>query len=157
MLFFNSHASSAGPSIRRRGHGRQSGQWSLPLCVPGFGLPIGVFCPWKPESNKNNRLPHTIADWFPDVLGSQLTLRDRHMLQFMNRTTDKPEWTRKVFDQGIAAKWEEEGVLWAKRLPEHGDWWLSEVVFQVCMQELREKAKMYEEKGLVALLDAEVT
>lgn len=123
------------------------------LSLPGFGRPVTQMSVWT-RHGEQKRLPHAIADWFGS---SGITLRERRMLEFMNQVTDKPDWTRKVCDEEIVAKWKEEGVRWDERLPEIGDWWLSETMFEVCMQELREKAKVYEEKGLVAVLDAEAT
>jgi hypothetical protein len=79
------------------------------------------------------------------------------MLDFMNQITDKPDWHKKVFDDAIVSNWKAEGIRWDDSLPEKGDWWLSEKMFEVCMLELQEKARMFEDKGFVAVLDAEAT
>jgi hypothetical protein len=45
------------------------------------------------------------------------------MLAFIDSITDKPDWTRKVFDLDIVAKWKEEalGMDWTKAGIEGGD------------------------------------
>lgn len=39
-----------------------------------------------------------------------VTVRERRMLEFMGQITDKPEWQRKVHDEGILGKWREEAA-----------------------------------------------
>jgi hypothetical protein len=38
------------------------------------------------------------------------TNRDRIMIAFMNIITDGPDWTRKVYDEVVVAKWKEEAM-----------------------------------------------
>jgi len=45
-----------------------------------------------------------VLDWSHSVM----SIRDRNMLQFMNIITDKPEWTRKVYNEKIVGKWKAE-------------------------------------------------
>jgi len=100
------------------------------LCVPGFGLAVD-----EPHPT-NNRLPHAIQD---SVKSQGITLRERRMLDFMGQITDKPGWTRKVFDKMTIAKWREEAVRWDSSLPEKGDWWLSEIMFETSIREYKRR------------------
>ncbi|KAF2269107.1 hypothetical protein CC78DRAFT_557965 [Lojkania enalia] len=123
------------------------------IALPGFGLPVTTLAEWDRKKSLV-RFPHGIADYF----GSNgITLRERRMLQFMDQISDKPEWERKVFNEEIVGKWKEEAVRWDDSLPEKGDFWLSENMFECCIKELREKAQLSKEKGFVAVLDAEAT
>jgi hypothetical protein len=124
------------------------------LRMPGFGLPVDTLFTQKNRYTGRNHLPHAITDY---VSSNGITLRERRMLEFIGQITDKPNWTSKVFDKEIIAKWKGEGVRWDASLPEAGDWWLSETMFEVCIQELQEKAKVYEKTGVVAVLDVEAT
>lgn len=121
--------------------------------LPGFGLPVNTLPKWG-QKGEQERFPHAISDYLPS---SGVTVRERRMLEFMNQITDKPEWERKIFDQDIVAKWEKEAVQWDENLPEKGDWWLSQKMFDVCVEELREKAQRFKEVGFVPVLDAEAT
>ncbi|KAF2687654.1 hypothetical protein K458DRAFT_331850 [Lentithecium fluviatile CBS 122367] len=123
------------------------------LCVPGFGLPVYHYGKWN-RQHGGDRLPHAISDWFTS---RGITLRERRMLEFISQITDKPNWARKVFDEKIVAKWKEEAVRWDESIPDSGDWWLSEKMFEVCMHELQEKAGMEAETGMIFVLDAEST
>lgn len=40
--------------------------------------------------------------------GTPATLRERDMIAVLDKLTDKPDWERKVYDDGILAKWREE-------------------------------------------------
>ncbi|KAF2650993.1 hypothetical protein K491DRAFT_720260 [Lophiostoma macrostomum CBS 122681] len=124
------------------------------ISLPGFGLPVKTLPLEWTQTNERSRFPHAIADFFPS---KGVTLRELRMLNFMNQITDKPDWHKKVFDDAIVSKWKAEGVRWDDSLPEKGDWWLSERMFEACMSELQEKARLYEERGFVAVLDAEAT
>ncbi|KAF2711822.1 hypothetical protein K504DRAFT_465561 [Pleomassaria siparia CBS 279.74] len=123
------------------------------IVLPGFGLPIDALSKWA-RNGKQDRLPHAIADYFASA---GITGRERRMLQFMSQITDKPAWNTKVFHKDIIAKWRNEAVRWDGTLPEKGDWWLSEKMFDVCVQELQEKAKAFAETGFVSVLDVEAT
>lgn len=50
------------------------------------------------------RFSNAIQDWS----ATPLTLRERSMIAFMGEITDKPEWTRKIFDDEILSKWRKE-------------------------------------------------
>ena len=73
--------------------------------LPGFGLPIDYLPKWS-KGDTTTRFPHAIADY---VATEGVTVRERRMLAFIDNITDKPEWEHKVFDEGIVAKWREEG------------------------------------------------
>lgn len=90
------------------------------------------------------------------------------MLFFVDQISDKPDWTRKVRDEAIVAKWKQEArdMDWSKVI-EGGDMsdqmlayvCLLEVlrsgtdVLQ-CIEELRYKADLYEKTGIIPILDA---
>lgn len=92
--------------------------------LPGFGRPINdVPLEQLDGHGKRLRFPHAIADSC-DTEG--VTVRERRMLDFINQITDKPEWERKVFDEAIVAKWQEEGCVWNEDLT---DYYLSSDMF----------------------------
>ncbi|CAK3792888.1 Hypothetical predicted protein [Lecanosticta acicola] len=95
------------------------------------------------------RFPNAIQDW----TGSARTLRERSMLALMADITDKPEWTRKVFDEGIVEKWRKEAAEHAKtQVPERT---VSQKMFEFCIAELRDYAKAQEASNFVPALDAD--
>jgi hypothetical protein len=57
-------------------------------------------------------------DWSHEVI----TIRERCMLFFVDRISDKPDWIRKVHDEEVVAKWKQEAkeLDWTKVF-EHGD------------------------------------
>jgi hypothetical protein len=85
--------------------------------LPGFGLPYND---WGPDTNFGMaELLSAVVGWNHDLM----TVRERCMLFFVNSITDKPEWYRKVHDEEIVAKWEQEAKAldWGKVGFEHGD------------------------------------
>jgi hypothetical protein len=154
-----------------------SSQRSIPdrtsrVQLPGFGLPVQhlpLYSKGNPE--KCQRFPHAIADY---LASKGVTLRERRMLDFIDKISDKPEWERKVFDENIVSKYRAEACVYADDI---GDEILSEQMFDYvslsclrwrkysdhrtsvlqCIAELRDKAKTYQETGMVAVLDAETT
>lgn len=44
-------------------------------------------------------------------------LRELSMIRVMDQLTDKPEWTRKVYDEVIVAKWKNEAMEAFKNKP----------------------------------------
>ncbi|KAJ2915553.1 hypothetical protein MD484_g4880, partial [Candolleomyces efflorescens] len=71
---------------------------------------------------------------------SPLTLRELTMLRFMNKVTDKPEWTTKVFDETIIAKWKEESVNLSDASTSTE---ISEQMFSYCISELQHLSKKH--------------
>ncbi|KAK2753241.1 hypothetical protein FQN54_007932 [Arachnomyces sp. PD_36] len=107
--------------------------WAVRL--PGLGRPLTDFPPSVVDKHgRRVRFPHAIAD---PCLGMALTVREKRMMEFINKITDKPEWERKVLDEAIVTKWREEACYW-------------------CMEELRDKAAHYESSRLVAVLDGQL-
>ncbi|ORY01046.1 hypothetical protein BCR34DRAFT_522221 [Clohesyomyces aquaticus] len=118
--------------------------------LPGFGHPVADM---DVDGWDELRFLHAIEN---NPCSDGITLRERRMLEFMTQISDKPEWSRKVFDEAIVAKWKEEAVRWDETIPGNGDLWLSETMFECCMLELREKADVYEKQGFVSVLDCEL-
>jgi hypothetical protein len=85
--------------------------------LPGFGLPMQHTPPLRIRlengENKRGRFPHAIADYFSSA---GVKLRERRMLDFIDKITDKPEWDRKVFDEAILGKWHEEACRYSEEL-----------------------------------------
>lgn len=69
-----------------------------PRKFPRFGLPV--------DDMPDELFPDTIMSWD----GTPFTVRERTMMALMERITDKPEWERKVFDEGIVEKWRVEAM-----------------------------------------------
>ncbi|KAF9638029.1 hypothetical protein BFW01_g8926 [Lasiodiplodia theobromae] len=120
------------------------------ITLPGFGLPVDALSTWAPGYNKK-RFPHAISDYFAT---DGLTVRERRMLDFINKITDKPGWDSKVFDDDIVSKWRTEACRYDESLK---DEYLSQAMFNYCISELQDKASLHREKGLVAVMDADAT
>ena len=80
--------------------------------LPGFGLPL----------EQESRIPNAMDSW--DT--SPITVRERSMIAAMATIKDKQDWTRKVFDETIVAKWRAEALefgkdLVAQSVPNEGD------------------------------------
>ncbi|CAK7225274.1 hypothetical protein SBRCBS47491_005831 [Sporothrix bragantina] len=118
--------------------------------LPGFGLSRSSG--W---GRADKTFPHALEEEGRGKLSMGVTLRERRMLDFMGSITDKPEWERKVHDEDIVAKWRAE----AKAMPnvENNDVYMSDKMFDNCIEELREKAGRLAETGFVTTLDSEVT
>ncbi|ROW11546.1 hypothetical protein VMCG_01299 [Cytospora schulzeri] len=116
-----------------------------------------------------------------------LPVREVAMMGIMDRLTDKKDWHKKVFDDAIVEKWREEAMsipdeeyLRVAAAP-NSDWEpghvlrhvtsqglrielptrikgiMSRGAFDYCIQELRSKAKHFEQTGIVPTLDASTT
>ncbi|KAG7045184.1 duf1665 domain containing protein [Colletotrichum scovillei] len=114
--------------------------------LPGYGLPLNYL------PDKRDRFPVLMEDTNKSWKASTLLIREVCMLKFMEDITNKPEWWRKVRDPVISARWKEEvqGLDWAA-YRSHGDF--TKNMAEACMQELRKKAALYEETGLIPVLD----
>ncbi|SPO01965.1 uncharacterized protein DNG_04638 [Cephalotrichum gorgonifer] len=113
------------------------------LRVPGVGKPV--------QDQEGAAFPSAVlGDWH----SVGVTLREKRMLAFVDEITDKPEWERKVFDDEIVEKWRAEGSVRPEAL--EGDVVLSDEMFDFCIKELRDKAAIYKETGLINVLDAEL-
>ncbi|VUC20371.1 unnamed protein product [Clonostachys rosea] len=116
------------------------------LKVPGFGLPLNHLL----ESTE--RFPVLVGDRDLDWLANTLLIREACMLELMETLTNKPEWWVKVFDSEITSKWKMEalGMDWGQYL-EHADFTPNMV--DLCINELRTKAALYEKTGLIPVMD----
>lgn len=90
--------------------------------LPGFGLPIDTWPAWSRKKNKK-RFPHAISEF---GTAKAITLRERRMLDFINKISDKPEWDRKVFDEAIVSEWRAEATCYDDKIE---DFYLSEQMF----------------------------
>lgn len=120
--------------------------------LPGFGLPITT---WGTSGDGEDDDEENPSKQLSAVKGWQhavMTNRDRCMLALVNELSDKPDWTRKVFDKAIVEKWKEEALTmgWEK-VVEYGD--MSPEMVWKGILELRDKAKFYDEHGFVPVLD----
>lgn len=112
--------------------------------LPGFGLPVHS----RPDNLFRNALD-SVNLGEGDVQLPLTTLREFTMLHLMNQLTDKPNWHKKVFDETIALKWK------AEILPaEDND--ITEEMVDWCIDELRYKAKIFEETGAVSVYNGDV-
>ncbi|KAF9519028.1 hypothetical protein BS47DRAFT_1388452 [Hydnum rufescens UP504] len=121
--------------------------------LPGFNLPLN----FMPDGAKFWNLGKQLINSRSLVDGSYksftfnitetglplITLRELRMLQFMNQITDKPDWYVKVFDHEIVSKWRNEALS----SPEY----MSEKMVDYCIAELRYKAKVYKDTGLISV------
>ncbi|KAJ3520196.1 hypothetical protein NMY22_g12856 [Coprinellus aureogranulatus] len=71
-----------------------------------------------------------------------ITLREITMLQFMNAVTDKPDWTKKVFDEGIVQEWKQEAVTLDPEEPVESQ--MTDIMFNSCIDELRYFAEQHD-------------
>ncbi|PHH89909.1 hypothetical protein CDD83_4999 [Cordyceps sp. RAO-2017] len=117
-----------------------------PLKLPGYGLPLGYLPP------SSSRFPILMGISKRDWAARTLLVREVCMLRFMEDITNKPEWWMKVRDPRISGKWmrEAQRMDWGQ-YRRHGDFTKKMAV--ACMQELRRKADLYEETGLIPVLD----
>ncbi|KAK7182143.1 hypothetical protein DPSP01_014065 [Paraphaeosphaeria sporulosa] len=97
------------------------------------------------------RFKNAISDWS----GTPLMLSERNMIAVMDRLTDKPEWTRKVFDEEIVAKWKKEAIEKFKDEPPQKQF--SVKMWDYCLAEMREYAGLEKEHGFVPALEATAT
>ncbi|KAK7709768.1 hypothetical protein SLS64_006009 [Diaporthe eres] len=104
--------------------------------VPGFSYY------YQFELEARERFRHGANDF---QQSPRLTAREVAMLGVMNALTDKPDWHKKVFDEEIVAKWKQEACA----LP-----LISDMAWDWCLTELRDKAKRFERIGRVLVLDA---
>ena len=77
--------------------------------LPGFGLPIdqdleveGFVWDW----DKNHRAGDTgaVFHW----TASNVTVRERSMMQMMDKISDTPTWRSQVFDEVLVQRWKTE-------------------------------------------------
>ncbi|GKT46759.1 uncharacterized protein ColSpa_06940 [Colletotrichum spaethianum] len=112
-----------------------------PLIRPGFGYDLTVI--------PRGAFPSATHDWN----ASTLTFLELAMLWFIEQITNKPDWHVKVFNDDIVSKWKTEvmAVDWEAVDLAHAHF--TDAMFDWCLAELREKAKLYEATGLVPVFD----
>ncbi|KAH8887891.1 hypothetical protein GQ53DRAFT_808840 [Thozetella sp. PMI_491] len=118
-----------------------------PLEVPGFnGVSLDKSLDrhgyYTPESVARQPFAHGCDSWSAD----RLTVREISMLRLMDTITDKAEWTRKIFDDGIVARWKAESMA----LP---DDMISEQAWDWVLTELRDRAPDFDAKKRVLTYD----
>ncbi|KAF5507238.1 hypothetical protein CGCA056_v012745 [Colletotrichum aenigma] len=115
---------------------------------PGFGMPLGHM----PDAE--NRFPLLYMDdrWGGGWRAATLLIRECCMMKFINALSDKPEWWLKVQDDEIAEKWKKEALSmdWTLYL-KHADF--TPAMADACISELKKKAVLYEQTGLMPVLD----
>ncbi|KAI7542407.1 hypothetical protein KC331_g8000 [Hortaea werneckii] len=90
--------------------------------------------------------------------GTPAMLRERAMMAVLNKLTDKPDWERKVYDDGILGKWREESRRFGESMRLSGpDDGFSDAMFDYCAAELRDYASISKTHGFVPAIDATAT
>ncbi|OTB04123.1 hypothetical protein M426DRAFT_23241 [Hypoxylon sp. CI-4A] len=77
-------------------------------------------------------------------------------MEFMNQMTDNPDWDKMVFDESIVAKWKKTATSYPLKFLPRDDVFMSNKMFRMCLNELREKAEHFKKTGYVTVLDAEL-
>ncbi|KAL1870237.1 hypothetical protein Daus18300_005302 [Diaporthe australafricana] len=106
------------------------------LQVPGF------FHYYRFELDDDDRFRHGANDFQQTP---RLTAREVAMLGVMNALTDKPDWQKKVFNEDIVGRWKAEAR--AVQL-------MSDMAWDWCLAELRDKARRFEKTGRILVLDS---
>ncbi|KAF9871992.1 hypothetical protein CkaCkLH20_10624 [Colletotrichum karsti] len=117
-----------------------------PIKLPGFGLPLNH----KPESH----FPTAVDDWFQSW---PHTIRERCMVTLMEEVTLEKDWDSKAFSDSAISDWKKRVMAKKWRRDDgirHGDF--TETMFECFIEELQGKAKLYQETGIVPVLDIEV-
>lgn len=107
------------------------------LEVPGFHLP--QTCAHLPQADFDNAFRNRF------VQQPRLVQREIAILEAINNVTDRPNWHLDVFNEDLAAQWGREAMI--NKL-------IDETAWKWCIAELRDKARVYEEKKHVLVLDA---
>ncbi|GFN18196.1 hypothetical protein AtubIFM55763_004600 [Aspergillus tubingensis] len=111
-----------------------------PLRVPGFGA-----IPLDYELPSDARFAHGIKEWRQ---APAVTARELAMTAVMNRLTDRPNWHVDVFDDVAVAHWRQDSTASIAMNP-----LLSDRAWEWCVQELRDKATEFQQKGHIRVLD----
>ncbi|KAI0138231.1 hypothetical protein BJ166DRAFT_544557 [Pestalotiopsis sp. NC0098] len=104
-----------------------------PLEVPGFYLTLIRQVQYRSD------FP------YPFVQRPRLLQREIAILEAINKVTDRSNWHVDAFNEELVAKWGREAM---------NDELLDETAWKWCVAELRDKARVYEEKKYVLVLDA---
>ncbi|EPE02455.1 hypothetical protein F503_06748 [Ophiostoma piceae UAMH 11346] len=130
-----------------------------PLRVPGFGgMPMTFQLP------ANSRFAHGFNEWRQSPI---ITAQEQAMVIVMNRLTDKPGWSELIFDDETVAQWRAEldaERAQTRQCKDTSGKTLTDVflanprllrgaTWDWCVQELRDKARDFRERGHVRVLD----
>ncbi|OQD68261.1 hypothetical protein PENPOL_c003G05807 [Penicillium polonicum] len=124
------------------------------FALPGFNRPLD-FAPME-----KNIYGVESRSMFPSALDDRdiqagfvelpvLTLREMHMVEFMEDLTDIPEWWKKVFEPDTQDKWKKAALSSGKDITLNMAEWI--------IDELQFKAMIYETAQVVALYNGDVT
>lgn len=117
-----------------------TGTKNTPLQVPGLnGIDLDASTPWGGSED----FPEFATDLEWDNM--RATAREVAMVGLVNEITDRPDWHRRIFNEDYV-------VELAQFAYEYDDL-ISEKAWAWCLQELRFKARRFEETGRVAALD----
>ncbi|KAK4867793.1 hypothetical protein LT330_006654 [Penicillium expansum] len=124
------------------------------FALPGFNRPLD-FAPMEKNVygvESRSMFPSALDDrdiqaGFVDL--PVLTLREMHMVEFMEDLTDIPEWWKKVFDPATQEKWKKTAMNSGKDITLNMAEWI--------IDELQFKAMIYETTDVVALYNGDVT
>ncbi|PHH66824.1 hypothetical protein CDD81_5956 [Ophiocordyceps australis] len=124
----------------------QADQHDTTLKRPGFGLPLNTM----PSSH--SRFPVLMGDQDKDWAAATLLIREVCMLKMIEDLTNKPDWWLKVHKADVAARWKSEAVAmdWLAYRA-HADF--TPNMAEACIQEMRKKALLYQQTGLIPVLD----
>ncbi|KAJ0368393.1 hypothetical protein COL154_002677 [Colletotrichum chrysophilum] len=111
------------------------------LVRPGFGLGVNAM--------PKKMFPSAVLDW----TAITLTYSELAIMWFIEQITNKPDWHVKVFNDDIAAKWKAEvmAVDWASVGLKYAHF--DDDMFEWSLEELRQKAKLYEATGIIPVFD----
>ncbi|KAH7355962.1 hypothetical protein BKA66DRAFT_574864 [Pyrenochaeta sp. MPI-SDFR-AT-0127] len=146
---------------------------------PGLGLPV--------RHNEQRRYGFYPIGAHGSCYGSDsdlIPVRELAIMDIMEKLTDKEDWHKKVFDEKIVSKWQQEALaipdeqFWQLATSGKSQFWddqnggqvqirddssrwikklngiMNERTFSVCIEELRSKARYYEKTGIIPTLDA---
>ncbi|KAF4426846.1 hypothetical protein CGCF413_v000945 [Colletotrichum fructicola] len=105
-----------------------------PLNVPGFPLAVSI------ERSHDERFAHGFNDWSQD----RLTAWEIAMISLINDITDKPGWSKDVFNNVKVGSWRAEALACTLMSPLAWDW---------CLLELQDMAKDADERGHICVLN----
>ncbi|KAL6814645.1 hypothetical protein V8C40DRAFT_269780 [Trichoderma camerunense] len=115
--------------------------------LPGYGYPLDfMYVGYYPVISNNDGIR-----WYTAPLWN----RELCMMKVIEEITSKPGWCDDVRHAHIAAKWKKEilGLDWSNYLS-YADFTPS--MADLCIDELKRKADLYEKTGLIPVLDAAV-
>ncbi|KAM0486638.1 hypothetical protein ACHAP7_002441 [Fusarium lateritium] len=127
---------------------RENKEKTFVVRKPGLGLRLGHM------PKKENRFPLLFMEdnYENGWRAATLLIRESCMLKLMDTLSDKPDWWLKVRDDEIANKWKEEALAMDWKLyREYADF--TPAMADACISELRKKADLYEQTGLMPVYD----